>query len=209
MWFPEKLTGIYWVGNINQKETYFQYQYSDGQKSCTFFLEFFRSPPGGVGPWLKISPRKKSGSWRTPFDKIDQFQIGPPPPGGPQKNSRKNVQDFCPSLYSIPFYYMSFRIQFPLNRWCEMLHDWYPVHIDSYLLWIPQSFCQWGDRTEYQTDAWRGPCLFVGEKEIVFYEKRQMLLWNNVDSGDLIIVAQDIAFTPGRVFQKCRCLWIF
>ncbi len=37
---------------------------------------------------LKISLRKKSGSWRTPLHKINQFQNWPPPSGGPQKNSR-------------------------------------------------------------------------------------------------------------------------
>ncbi len=28
--------------------------YNDEQKSCTFFLEFFRGPPGGVGPILEL-----------------------------------------------------------------------------------------------------------------------------------------------------------
>ncbi len=60
-------------------------EYSDGQKSCTFFLEFFRGLPGGVGPILEL---------------VD-FVKWSPPGGGAQKNSRKNVQDFCPSLYMI------------------------------------------------------------------------------------------------------------
>ena len=49
---------------------------------------------------LKISLRKKSGSWRTPLHKIDQFQNWSfyPRGGGPRKNSRKNVKDFCQSL---------------------------------------------------------------------------------------------------------------
>ncbi len=36
--------------------------YSDGEKSCTFFLEFFRGPPGGVIPILELVDFVKVGS---------------------------------------------------------------------------------------------------------------------------------------------------
>ncbi len=37
--------------------------YSDGQKSCTFFLDFFCGPPGGGGPNLEQGDFVK---WRSP-----------------------------------------------------------------------------------------------------------------------------------------------
>ncbi len=48
---------------------------------------------------LKISLRKKSGSWRTPFHKIDPFQNWSYSPTGATNKFEKYVQDFCPSLY--------------------------------------------------------------------------------------------------------------
>ncbi len=86
--------------------------YSDGHKSCTFSHNFFCGPPGGGGPilelldcvkrsspsirhastqtritrkLLKISLRKKSGTWRTPFYIIGQFQNW----GGTKKFGKK------------------------------------------------------------------------------------------------------------------------
>ncbi len=72
------------------------FYYSDGQKSCTFFLEFSCGSPGGGGPMLELVDFVK---WSSPFHKIDQFQNWSHSPRGPRKKSRKNVQDFCPSLY--------------------------------------------------------------------------------------------------------------
>ena len=91
--------------------------FSDGQKSCTFFLEFFCGPPGGGGPILELVDFVKWSSptaWFFPkttylfgknqaigglhFPKSTSSKIGPTTPGGPRKNSRKNLQDFCPSL---------------------------------------------------------------------------------------------------------------
>ena len=39
------------------------YYYSDGQKSCTFFLEFFCGPPGGGEPILELVDFVK---WSSP-----------------------------------------------------------------------------------------------------------------------------------------------
>ena len=48
---------------------------------------------------LKISLQKKSGSCRTPFHKIYQFQTCPPLPGGPRKKMwEKMCKTFCLSL---------------------------------------------------------------------------------------------------------------
>ncbi len=50
-------------GPGNDPYTYKSYDYSDGQKSCTFFLEFFCGPPGGAGPIFELVDFVK---WSSP-----------------------------------------------------------------------------------------------------------------------------------------------
>ncbi len=80
--------------------------YSDGQKSCTFFLEFFCDPPGGGGPILELVDFVK---WNSPtawfflrrylkwFHKIDQFQNWShyPRGGGHEKIREKMCKTFA------------------------------------------------------------------------------------------------------------------
>ncbi len=70
--------------------------YSDGQKSCTFFLEFCRGPPGGVGPILELvdfvkwSPQKSSSS-----------KFGPPSLRGGRKKIREKMCKTVTVFYNI------------------------------------------------------------------------------------------------------------
>ncbi len=84
------------------------YSYSDGQKSCTFFLEFFRGPPPwgsrtnfGTGQFCEMESSNSlikdisSEKIRQLENAISQNQWIPklaPLPQGPHKKSRKNVQ---------------------------------------------------------------------------------------------------------------------
>ncbi len=90
--------GKSWVVTVSRPSCEkFQATYSDGQKSCTFFLEFFLWTPWGRGANFE------TGQFCDLEDSILQnwpvSKLAPLPQGGHEKNSRKNVQDFCPSLY--------------------------------------------------------------------------------------------------------------